>query len=563
MMHRFVSFSHSFSIVVRSDGGTTKMIRGATGRGISTTTTTIQRFQRRRFFSTLDDLLDGGYVDRMLQELDQQLSTATASTLLVDNSKTTTSRNKNDKNKIDDKNNNGWLRLSDLHIEIDDPSKQQQQQQQQSSTSPVHEYKNVFSSRRSLHVKRDDLLRLPNSNISGNKGRKMWLLNCLPSNKFPRCIVSYGGPQSNSMVALAAIVNSKNRCELLVGEENGESIQPIQQPQQPIRFVYYTKKLPRFLKNQPSGNLFRALALGIQIIELSHQEYSQMFESHFDDYGQPPIGLVPPLPGSSVWVPQGGASQSAQTGVNHLAHEVYEYWKQHGDGRPLTVCVPGGTCTTAVFLHHGIKKLLQSNKQQKQQQQDVDNDITSYAYDDNDSDVYAEDDDPDIEVVVIPCVGDALYARRQMMSLSVQIGADPADIPTILQPGPEESSTSSSSKPQKYFPFGQPNQEILDTFQELQDKHGIVVDLIYGAPSFAIMFRHLRKDRNGNGNDEERRISPDITFDPNQPLAGREIMYVHSGGLEGINSQLLRYKYEGMVEIQDVQVPGKNANRAT
>ena len=194
----------------------------------------------------------------------------------------------------------------------------------------------------------------------------------------------------------------------------------------------------------------------------------------------------------------------------------------------------------------------------------------NYEYDDNDNgEVCREDDDDlDIEVVVIPCVGDASYARRQMMSLSVQIGADPSDIPTILQPGPEElssSSSSSSSKPPKYFPFGQPNQEILDTFQELQDKHGIVVDLIYGAPSFAIMFRHLRKNhQNDNYNDDDnqqqqqQQISPDITFDPNQPLAGREIMYVHSGGLEGINSQLLRYKYEGMVEIQDVQIPAKN-----
>jgi hypothetical protein len=38
-------------------------------------------------------------------------------------------------------------------------------------------------------------------------------------------------------------------------------------------------------------------------------------------------------------------------------------------------------------------------------------------------------------------------------------------------------------------------------------------------------------------------------------------MYVHSGGLEGINSQLLRYKYEGMVEIEDVQLPGKASKK--
>jgi 1-aminocyclopropane-1-carboxylate deaminase/D-cysteine desulfhydrase-like pyridoxal-dependent ACC family enzyme len=97
----------------------------------------------------------------------------------------------------------------------------------------------------------------------------------------------------------------------------------------------------------------------------------------------------------------------------------------------------------------------------------------------------------------------------------------------------------------------------LETFHELRDEHGIDVDLIYGAPSFAVMARHLKKSMD-DAREPSSTISPDLSFDPNQPLTGREIMYVHSGGLEGINSQLLRYKYEGMVELHDVQVPGKN-----
>ena len=351
------------------------MIKGAT----RTAMTRIQqrRTQRRSrcYSTTLDDFLDGGDVDRMLEELDQQLSkttttttTTTAKTSTTFDNRSTNGNNKKDDNGDQQANNSGWIQLSDLDIEIDEKSSKQQ-----SSTSPVHEYKNVFSSDRSssLYIKRDDLLRLPNSNISGNKGRKMWLLNFVDATKFPKCIVSYGGPQSNSMVALAAIVNSKNR-ELvsLLQEQDGEQQS---QSEQPIQFVYYTKKLPRFLKNQPSGNLFRALALGIQIIELSHQEYSQMFESHFDDYGQPPISLLPPpLQGRSsskcLWVPQGGAFQSAQIGVNHLAVEIFDYWKQYGNGRPLTVCVPGGTCTTAVLLHHGIKKCYYNLINNKQEQ---------------------------------------------------------------------------------------------------------------------------------------------------------------------------------------------------
>ena len=64
---------------------------------------------------------------------------------------------------------------------------------------------------RTIWIKRDDLLKLPNSGISGNKARKMWVMDRISPKDFPECIVSYGGPQSNSMMALAAIVHSKNR----------------------------------------------------------------------------------------------------------------------------------------------------------------------------------------------------------------------------------------------------------------------------------------------------------------------------------------------------------------
>ena len=43
------------------------------------------------------------------------------------------------------------------------------------------------------------------------------------------------------------------------------------------RFVYFTKNLPRFLRKQPSGNLFRAQILGMELIELSNNEYNDLF----------------------------------------------------------------------------------------------------------------------------------------------------------------------------------------------------------------------------------------------------------------------------------------------
>lgn len=212
----------------------------------------------------------------------------------------------------------------------------------------------------------------------------------------------------------------------------------------------------------------------------------------------------------------------AVAGANVLAHEIFSFWSEHGNGRPLSVCVPGGTCTTAVLLHHEINRLQ----------------------------IGIGEEPLDIKIVVIPCVGDAAYARRQMMSLSSQIGAPAEDIPSILQPFPEEWSIqndSSSSEKLSYFTFGEPNKHILETYTTMRDEHNVVLDLIYGAAAWTILLRHW-----------DSQLSVDLSFDPYNPIAGREIMYVHSGGLEGINSQLLRYKYKGLVSNEDIQLPGKN-----
>mmetsp|Transcript_20040 Transcript_20040/g.49867 ORF Transcript_20040/g.49867 Transcript_20040/m.49867 type:complete len:561 (-) Transcript_20040:103-1785(-) len=380
--------------------------------------------------------------------------------------------------------------------------------ERETAPSPV-EIKEIRNKR--VYVKQDDQLRLSGSGISGNKARKMWTLNEIPAHQFPSCLVSYGGPQSNSMLALAAVANFKNR-ELLLN--NNESIDEnmTNSSSLPVRFVYYTKKLPRFLRKQPNGNFFRALSLGMELVEISHEEYARLFE-HPD--GKP--GLEPPC-ANSLWVPQGGAFPPAREGAEKLAQEIVDYWSETSPDRPLTVCVPGGTCTTALLLHHELQQLLEEDSATM-----------------------------DIRVVVVPCVGDASYARRQMMSLSGQIGASPENIPTILPPQPEYAQSGSKDS---YFSFGKPDKAILDTFQELQETSNLLVDLLYGAPSFAILWRHW-------GDETSSRLSPDLAFDPKQPLEGREIMYVHSGGLEGINSQMLRYKYNGLVEIKDVQLPGR------
>ena len=65
----------------------------------------------------------------------------------------------------------------------------------------------------------------------------------------------------------------------------------------------------------------------------------------------------------------------------------------------------------------------------------------------------------------------------------------------------------------------------------MKQRYGVVWDLLYGAPSWTMLLRHFATK-------PTRRDDSMSMLDPKAPLAGLEIMYVHSGGLEGIASQL-------------------------
>jgi 1-aminocyclopropane-1-carboxylate deaminase len=144
---------------------------------------------------------------------------------------------------------------------------------------------------RLVYLKRDDQLRLPGSQISGNKARKMLALNDLTKEDFPTCLVSYGGPQSNAMLALAAIVRFQNDNAGLGTDDPDRK-----------RFVYYAKKLPKFLRSQPNGNLYRALSLGMELVEISAEEYNDLFGGDWGGQSEAPKSLEAPVPLDSVWV---------------------------------------------------------------------------------------------------------------------------------------------------------------------------------------------------------------------------------------------------------------------
>ena len=162
-------------------------------------------------------------------------------------------------------------------------------------------------------IKRDDLLRLERSNVNGNKARKVLALSeMLTDEEFPEAVVSYGGPQSNAMLAIAAVVASKNeKMDINDGSRK--------------RFIYYTKKLPRYLRKQPNGNLLRAQSLGMELIELPNDRYQELFGGSNGGPVVPPVDLEPPEQ-DSIWIPQGGAFQAAIPGAKRLAKEICLFW---------------------------------------------------------------------------------------------------------------------------------------------------------------------------------------------------------------------------------------------
>ncbi len=430
---------------------------------------------------------------------------------------------------------------------------------------------------RMVHIKRDDLLHLPHSNVSGNKARKMFALNQLlvedineDNDQFPNVLVSYGGPQSNAMLALAAIVNAKNinmrrdgtkedipneiendiwmtrddtesdsdnDIDGVDGEKNmdgdetdtdssdsdldsGSLSIPIStggSNDKKKRFVYYTKKIPRYLRKQPNGNFLRALSLGMELMEISNDEYKELFGGEEGGSATPPQDIDPPLPNKqSLWVPQGGACGMATPGAKVMAYEIVQYWMEKGKGMPLTVCVPGGTCTTAMLLSREVNKMVKQIMQDRDNEQNKDGTKKK-----NDFDL-----DLDIQVAVIPCVGDEEYAKRQMKALDLSTGGDgKSDIPLVFPP---------PNKNKGYLRFGEPSPAILETFLEMKDEYDLYLDLLYGAPAWNLLLYYFNRNIPS-------------------PIQGRQIMYVHSGGLEGISSQLTRYKHKGLVGANQIQ----------
>jgi 1-aminocyclopropane-1-carboxylate deaminase/D-cysteine desulfhydrase-like pyridoxal-dependent ACC family enzyme len=176
--------------------------------------------------------------------------------------------------------------------------------------SPLSE---IILDGREFLIKRDDLI---DPFLSGNKYRKLYTLLQTPNEKY-NTIISYGGTQSNAMLAIAALCRRKG-----------------------WHFIYYSKPLSQKQKESGLGNYAHALRLGMEHREIEYALYRDFIAS-----------LRLNLDEKSFIVDQGGAVAEAKEGLQVLAKELREQLK----GKNIdALATPSGTGTTAYFLSRAL-----------------------------------------------------------------------------------------------------------------------------------------------------------------------------------------------------------------
>lgn len=165
----------------------------------------------------------------------------------------------------------------------------------------------IFLDNREFLVKRDDLI---DPFLAGNKYRKLYTLLQTPSNHINK-IISYGGTQSNAMLAIAAMCKAKE-----------------------WEFVYYTKPLSQTQKKQNIGNFSDALSLGMLHKELDDAIYRDFISA-----------LRVNLEEKTIVIDQGGADTMALNGIEVLAQEIRDESLDFN-----AIATPSGTGTTALHL---------------------------------------------------------------------------------------------------------------------------------------------------------------------------------------------------------------------
>lgn len=195
---------------------------------------------------------------------------------------------------------------------------------------------------RTVFVKRDDQLNF--AGISGSKLRKFYSLFRDPAFHQATHLISYGGAQSNAMLALAQLCQFHEK-----------------------PFVYITRPISPRLSKAP-GNFRDALAVGMSHVQVSLDDYRTTFTDIPPDIIESEIELIlhknnctfPFSTSRPYFVPQGGAWSGAEPGVSILASEIVEQISTFRKSGKFALKLPViflacGTGTTAFFLRKHLK----------------------------------------------------------------------------------------------------------------------------------------------------------------------------------------------------------------
>lgn len=314
---------------------------------------------------------------------------------------------------------------------------------------------------RTIYVKRDDQLEF--FGVSGSKLRKFFSLFKDDAFIHADYVISYGGAQSNAMLALAHVCHY------------------YQKP-----FIYVTRPISSRLSKTP-GNFRDALRVNMNHIEVNLDVYTKTFtdippstiEQEIRDVLRNVNRTFPFQTTCPFFVPQGGAWLGAEPGIAILANEIIEQISDLRKERKLAMkrpilFLPSGTGTTAFFLQKHLKDIAR--------------------------------------VVAVPVSGSEIYLIKQMRWLNALYDTNSTTLQTPLMPD--------VLRPRIRASFADIRLEKLLLWQELRRaaKGGFDFDLIYAPKAWEEVMLAI----------EEKRVASN----------GEDLLYYHSGGVEGNISML-------------------------
>ena len=189
--------------------------------------------------------------------------------------------------------------------------------------SPMQEL--IFFGKR-LWVKRDDLVRIEgvSEHFNGNKARKFYALLHNPNKIF----LSYGGNQSNAMLALSALAYAQKK-----------------------RFIYITPAPSQFLRENPSGNFALAREFGAEFIFVDSGTNVLELKNKASAYFKT-------LPfKEKYFIPQGGDLELAKEGVMAQCKEIWDFIQKNFATKEVLVFCATGSGVSALALAQAAKEL--------------------------------------------------------------------------------------------------------------------------------------------------------------------------------------------------------------